>query len=534
MLFCLACGGPEKPVAATSTQPAVADDQPRDGGTLYRRLDIDIVTLNPVVSTSRYDRLVSNLLFTPLVQIDRDLQPIPGLADSWDISDDGLVYRFDLNPKATFSDGSPVRASDVIFTLEKILDPKSEAVQVAGSFELLDRARTRAVDEHTVEVVFKQPLATQLLKFNDVLIVPEHVYSTGDFRKDHNDKAVGSGPYRLVRWVPGKEVVAERRADYWGKRPYIQTVVFKLINDHGTAFNALRRGELDETIVSSDIWWRERNNPEVTKNIEFMRFYTRNYNFIAWNNRHPQLGDKRVRRALAACIPIESIIKDIFHDTARAMTGHFTPDEWAYNPTVPAVRYNLDEARKLLAEAGFADSNGDGIVEKNGRPFKLSMVIIAGSSTAQQIGQMVQAELKKVGVQLDLALQDGATAISRILAGNYEAAYLSWDLDPDPDPYILFHSSQIPPRGQNVVYYNNPEADRLIVEARRELDAGKRKDLYWRLHEVLSEDQPYAWIVQSSAKWGVRKRVHGVVPSRGFGLFNWYPAEQEWWIAPER
>ncbi|HYI09642.1 MAG TPA: ABC transporter substrate-binding protein [Thermoanaerobaculia bacterium] len=535
LLLCLACGGPgEKPVADTAAPPPVVDDQPRDGGTLYRRLDTDIATLNPVVSTSRSDRLVANLLFTPLIYIDRDLQPIPGLADSWEISDDGLLYTFDLNPKATFSDGRPVRPRDVIFTLEKILDPKSEAVQITGSFDLLDVARTRVVDEDTVEIAFKQALATQLIKFNDVIIVPEHVYAPGNFRKDYNDRAVGSGPYRLVRWVPGKEVVVERRADYWGKRPYIQTVVFKVIGDHGTAFNALKRGELDESIVPSDTWWRERNNPEVTKKIEFQRFYTRNYNFIAWNNRNPLLSDKRVRRALAMSIPIESIIKDIFHDTARAMTGHFTPDEWAYNPTVPAIRHDLDGARKLLAAAGFVDSNGDGVVEKNGRPFKISIVIIAGSSTAQQIAQMVQAELKKVGVQLDIALMDGAMAITRILAGNYEAAYLSWDLDPDPDPYILFHSSQIPPRGQNVVYYTNPEADRLIDAARRELDAGKRKDLYWRLHEVLSEDQPYAWIVQVSAKWAMSKRVHGVVPSRGFGLFNWYPAENDWWIAPER
>lgn len=508
---------------------------PHDGGTLYRRLDVDVVTFNPLLGAHRYDGYVAHYLFTPVIRIDRDLQPVPGLAESWEISKDGLLYRFDLNKNATFTDGSPVRAQDVLFTLRKIVDPKSEAVEIIGAFEQIDLSKTRVIDDHTLEVAFRQPLSSQLLRFADVYVLPEHVYSTGDFRKDYNDKAVGSGPYRLIRRVPGKEVVLERRTDYWEQqRPYIQTVVFKYVKDHGVAFNALKRGELDETLVPSDTWMRERANPETMRTIEFQRFYTLNYNYIAWNNRNPLLADKRVRRALTHCIPVGSIIKDIYHDTARAMTGPFTPDEWAYNPTVPAVRFNPDEARTILTSAGFVDRDRDGVLEKDGRPLKISLLIMTGSATTKQVAQMFQAELKKIGVQLDLDLMDGTEAIQRILGGNFEAAYLSWDLDPEPDPYALFHSTQTPPRGQNFVFYSNPEADRIMEEARRELDISKRKDLYWRLHEILADDQPYSWVVQVSAKWGLNKRVRGAVPSRGYGFFLWYPGEFGWWIAPER
>jgi peptide/nickel transport system substrate-binding protein len=534
ILLCVACGGPEKPAQTTSAAALPNDDTPRDGGTLNRRLDLDVVTLNPVITTSRYDRFAQQYLFTPLIHIDRDLKPIPGLAESWEISDDGLLYTFKLNPKATFSDGTPVRASDVLFTLKKIVDPAVEAVQIAGSFEHIDLTRTRVVDEHTIEVAFRQPLAAQLLKFNDVLTIPEHVYSKGDFRKDFNDRAVGSGPYTLVRRVPGKEVVVQRRADYWDRKPYIQTVVMKVINDHGTAFNALRLGQIDETMIASDTWVRERNNPALANKIDFQRFYTLNYNYIGWNNRNPLLSDKRVRRALTMCVPIESIINDLYHGTSRAMSGPFTPDEWAYNPNVPAVRYNPEEAKQLFAAAGWKDNDGDGVLDKDGRKFSLTLLTMTGSATARQIGQMVQSELKKAGVALELEVMDGAMAIQRILAGNFEACYLSWDLDPDPDPFILFHSSQFPPRGQNFVFYANPEADRLIEAARREMDQSKRRDLYWRLHEVLVEDQPYTWVVQVSAKWGVNKRVHNVQASRGNGFFNWYPGEFDWWIAAER
>lgn len=497
-----------------------------------RRLATDISTLNPVVLGSRYDRYVANYLFTPLVYLDRSLQPIPGLADAWEISDDGLTYRFELNKKATFSNGRPVRAADVVYTLRKIADPKTKAVQVYDAFSSLDSAKTRAIDEHTVEVVFRQRLAAQLLRFNDVLVIPEDVYAVGDFGKDFTTSAVGSGPYRLVRRDVGKEIVLQRRKDYWRERPHIETVIFKVVNDHGTAFNALKSGDLDESVVPSDTWLREKNNPQITRTIDFQRFYSLNYNYIAWNNRDPLFKDKRIRRAMSMCIPIEAVIRDLFQGTARAMSGPFTPDEWAYNPNVPVVRYDPLGAQELLAAAGWKDSNRDGVLDKDGKPFRFDLVIMTGSATSTQFAQMAQAELKKVGVQVDIVMMDGAMAIQRLMAGNYQSAYLSWDLDADPDPYAIFHSSQSDGGGgQNFVFYANAEADRIMDEARRELDPSKRKDMYWRLHEILAEDQPYTWVVQVSAKWGLNKRVHGVESSRGFGFFQWYPGELGWWIA---
>ena len=530
LVLCLACGR-ERPAPAKGTILPVDDSVPRDGGSLIRRLDADISTVNPVIFNSRYDRWIANYLFTPFVYLDRNLQVAPGLAKSWEISDDGLVYRFELNPKATFSDGTPVRASDALFTLRKIVDPASEALQIAGSFELLDVSRTRVIDEHTIEVAFRERLATQLTRFNDLFVLPEHVYGKGNFRNDFNSRAVGSGPYKLVRRDEGKEVVMERRPDYWGAKPHIQTLVFKVINDHTTAWNALKLRQLDESVVSTDTWLREQNNPTLKQYIDFRRFYILNYNYIAWNGRNPLFRDKRVRRAMTMCIPIDSVIQDIYRGTARAMSGPFTPDEWAYNPNVPVIRYEPDSARQALAALGWADKDGDGVLEKGKTRFRFDFMIMSGNATTKQLAQMIQAELKKIGVQMDVVVLDGATAIQRLLNGNYEAAYLAWDLDPDPDPFALFHSAQFPPAGQNFVYYSNPEADRLIDQARRELDQSKRKDLYWRLHEVLAADQPYTWVVQASGKWGINKRVRGVEASRGLGLFSWYPGELGWWLA---
>lgn len=532
----LACGREQVAPAtgtATTASTSIADDTPQDGGTLYRRLEIDISSLNPICFSSKYDRYPAHYLFTPLVYLDQNLRAIPGLAKSWEISDDGKLYTFELNEKATFSDGKPVLASDVMFTLRKIVDPTSEAVQIVGSFEHLDLANSKVIDDHTIQIAFKQPLATQLIRFADVNVIPEHVYGKGNFRNDYNDTAVGSGPYRLVRRVAGKEIVVERRPDFWGERPHIQTVVFKIIGDHNTSWNAVKLGDVDETIVASDTWQREHTNPSLARYLEFTRFYTLSYNYIAWNNRSPLLSNKRMRRALAMTIPMDAVIQDLYHGTARAMTGPFTPDEYAYNPTVAPIRYDPDGAKRELASMGWLDTNGDGVLDKNGKPLRISLIMMTGSATTQQFGQALQDEMKRIGIDLELLMLEGAMAIQRIIAGNYEAAYLGWDLDPDPDPFSLFHSSQMPPRGQNFVFFSNPEVDRLIETARQEMDLSKRKEMYWRLHELLVDEQPYTWTVQVSSKWAINKRVRGVATSRGYGLFLWYPGELGWWIAKD-
>ncbi len=512
---------------------AVDESKPQDGGTVVRRLESDIATVNPILATSKYDRIVDYYIFTPLVNVDADLRPIAGIAKSWDISPDGLTYTFHLNEKATFSDGTPVLASDVYWTLAKIEDPNSGAAQLAGDFENLDLSKSKAVDAHTLVAVFKEKLAAQLVRFNDLNILPEHVYSKGDFKNDYNLRAVGSGPYRIVKLDPQKEIILERRDDFWGQKPYLKTMVMKVIPDFVTAWNAMKHGDIDETNISSDVWLMERNRPEMQRRFDFRRFYTLSYNFIAWNEKNPLFQDKRVRRALGMCLDIPSIINNLYHGTARAMSGPFTPDEYAYNPAVPVLAYDPIGAKALLNNAGWFDTNNDGVLDKGGRPFKFDLYIFAGSAIGAQFGQVFQQELKKAGVQINIVQLDPAQLFKHVLSGDFQAVYMGWQLDPEPDVYAVFHSSQTPPKGQNFVYYNNPVADQLIMQGRTELDLAKRKAALQQLHAVLSADQPYSWTIQVSEKWVLSRRLHGVKESRGFGLFSWYPGEFDWWIPRE-
>lgn len=530
LFILLSCGPAEK-----ATRPELAVDQeqtPVEGGRLVRRLGSDIKTLNFVRHTTAFEKNVLSYIHSPLVELDKELRIAPGLARSWTVSPDGLLYTFELDPRATFSDGRPVTAEDVIFTLQRIVDPAAGSAQYAGMFSALDLENTRAAGAHTVAVAFREPHADQLLSFN-IAILPRHFYSSGNFARDFDRKVLGAGPYMLSDMQAGRNILLKRRDDYWGEKPWIHEVEFQIIPDDAMAWNALRRGDIDESKMNSDQWKAQRENPAVRQEIDMRRFYLLGYTFIPWNTRDPILADREVRRALAMCFDRRSVIRNLFYGTARVITGPYVPDQWAYNPKVRPIGFDPDGARKLLQNAGWTDSNGDGILDKDGRPFDLEILLPAGSATSAAQGQVFQDGLQKVGIRLRLTTLDGPVFFERILNGRYQGAFVAWDLDLDPDLYALFHSSQFAPDGTNFVFYSNPEVDRLIEQGRTTLDMDQRREIYHRLHAILAEDQPYLWLMQVSTKWGLRRRVRNVEEAPGLGLFLWHPGPLQWWLSEQ-
>lgn len=510
--------------------PAPEDLTPLDGGRLVRRLESDVNTLNFLLHTTEYENFVLSYLYAPLIDFDIDQKIVPRLARTWEISEDGKLYRFHLDPKASFEDGTPVRARDVLFTLGKIVEKDSGAFQLTAAFEELDLPQCKVINETTVELAFKTARASQLSAFN-IAILSEKTYGKGDFKKDFNRKAFGNGPYRLSRYVPGKEIVLQRRIDHWETTPHIQTIVFKIISDDTVAWNAMRRGDIDEMSITSDRWKREGGSPAVKQQMEIVRFYS-GYNFIPWNCRNPLLSDARVRRALMMCLDRRSIIQNIYYGTARIMTGPFTPDQWTHNSDVGAIEYDLEGARQSFAEAGWRDTNGDGVLDRGGKRFELEILIHAGNQPSVGQAQIFQEALKQVGVKMNIVTLDSASFFARIQKGDYQAAFLAQGTDVDPDLDVSqFHSSQFPPAGNNWAFYSNPEVDALIVRGRTEFDPASRLEIYKRLHEVLAYEQPYGWIVEYSNKWAVSRRVHEAKVSRTGGLFFWYAGPLDWWLS---
>jgi peptide/nickel transport system substrate-binding protein len=530
-LVLFACKPAEKEApttSATETTPILSSG-PTDGGTLYRRFESDITSLNPLLVTTTYEKNVLSYIHEPLLDLAKDHKLAPALAERWTVSPDGKSYTFYLDRRARWSDGKQVQASDVVFTLKKIVDPKSQSPQLAGLFNGLDANATRAVNATTVQVVFTAPRASQLLAFN-VPIIPEHVYSKGNFLRDFNRKALGSGPYTLKAAKAGESITLERRKDYWRTNPHIQTIVFRLIEDDATAFNALLKGEVDETRVTSDQWKNSKDQTAVTEKIDLRRFYPLSYSFIPWNTKDEMLSDKRVRTALAMCFDRRSMINSLFYGTARIVTGPYTPDHPAYNPKVKPIEFDLDKAAKLLKEAGWVDTNKDNLLDRAGRPLSVEILIPSGSTISASMSQAFQQSAGKIGVDVKVTPLDASVMFNRLFEGKYQGAFVTWDLDLDPDLFTTFHSSQMSPTGQNFAFYSNKQVDDLIVAARQELDDEKRLELYQQLHALLAEEQPYMWLLQVSTKWGINRRVQNVEEAEGLGLFLWNPGPLEWWL----
>jgi peptide/nickel transport system substrate-binding protein len=524
VLLSLACGRetPQPPpVATTST----AQSASHDGGRLVRRLEGSVKTLNYLLQQTDDERQVLALLYDPLIDLDQNLNPIPGVAARWEVLDGGKTYVLHLDPRANFSDGTPVRASDVVFTLNKIFDAQS--TQFAPWFDGLDRAQTKAVGDRTVRVVFTEAHAGRVYSFN-IGVMPEHVYGKGDFAK--TTKLVGNGPYVLKRRERDRSLLLERRENYWREKPAIASVLFRPIIDSAVAWRSQQRGEIDVSRVDNDLWVRVKDQPAVKEKFEFHDVWQLAYMCIVWNISDPLLEDARVRRALAMSFDRQTVIDKLYHGQARPVTGPFTPDLRENNPEVTPIEFNPAAATGLLASAGWRDSDGDGLLDRAGKKFELTLLVISGSAPSRAQAQIFQDALARIGVKLEIKPLDEAAFFDQVLQRNYQSAFVLWVNEPDPDPSDLFHSKHATPNGMNITGYASDEADQLMDEAARELDPTRRIDLYHQLHDVLARDQPFLWTVQVAEKWAVNRRVKNVQVAKGFGLFLWYPDSHGWWI----
>ena len=517
---------PIPPPTATTATTTRAEAGPVEGGRLVLRLETDVNSLNYVLQTTEDERQVLQYIYDPMIDFDANLEPIPGTIAKWEIEDGGKAYVLHIDPRATFSDGKPVTSADVIFTLEKILD--EESMQFAGWYEGLDRKQTKAIDEKTVRVVFAQAKATQLVSFN-IGVLPKHVYEKVDFQK--TTAVIGNGPYVLERRETGKSISLKRNPNYWREKPHIDSVLFRIIADDNVAWNALKRGDIHVTRVNNDTWVREKD--AVKDRIEFYNTWLLSWNGAPWNLKDPLFQDASVRRALAMAFDRQSLIDRLYHGQARAISGPFLPDTWAYNNDVHPIEYNPQAASALLSAAGWKDSDNDGVLDRGGKPFRFTMLITAGSKISTDMAQLFQDSLRRIGVAMEISTLDGAAFFERILGGNFQSAMLAWTNDPDPDLYSLFHSSQTPPGGLNVAHYSNAEADQLLERGRTTFDRARRAEMYHQFHDIVASDQPYLFIVQVGMKWAVDKRVKNVRVAKGVGLFLWRPGPYGWWIAKE-
>jgi peptide/nickel transport system substrate-binding protein len=341
-----------------------------------------------------------------------------------------------------------------------------------------------------------------------------------------NRLPIGSGPYKVESWDTGHEIRMVRNPDYWGQKAYLERIVNRIIQDATAALTALKAGEVDIVPRLSGIQYAQQ-----TSGAAFEQQFTKttyrypSYAYIGWNAEKPMFKDKRVRQALTMLVPRQQIIDLIRFGLGTIAAGHFTPDSPDFNPNIKPWPHDPQRAAQLLDEAGWKDSNGDGVRDKDGVPFRFEFIGTAQNQFTDQLLPILKEEFRKAGIDMTERRLEFTVQVNSLRDHSFEASSLQWVSDLRSDPYSLWHSTQSKDRGQNYVSFNNPEADRLIEQARMEFDAEKRKQLYWRFQEILHEEQPYTFIYypQEAAAYHLRFNNVTWLPARpGYDLTEWF------------
>jgi len=486
--FLLAC------LLSCSTSPSP------EPGTVIVALDEGPQNLDPRIGIDASSERLCQLLFSSLLKKTRDYTVEPDLALRWDIPNP-TTYIFHLRDDAVFHDGRKVTARDVVYTFRSLMDGSIRTTK-SGTYRLIESVE--APDERTVVFKLKEPFGPFLwnLTRGAIGIVPE------GSPPNVASQPIGSGEFKFVRHVADGEVVLQRNDAYYGNKPKISTVTFKIVPEAIVRALELRKGSVDIALNALP-----PDTVEVLKKSESLRVMQApgtTYQYVAFNLRDPLFSDVRVRKAFAHAIDREKIIRYLLRDQARPATGVVPIGNWSYAEHVSTYPYDPKRARDLLLEAG-----------KAGLSFTYRT---STDETGRLLATVFQQQLKEVGIQMTIQSNEPATFSADIEKGNFQAYSRRWiGGNNDPDIFnLIFHSTMMPPNGANRGFYANPEVDRLIDFARRETDMEKRRLAYQQIQQILSDDLPYVSLFYLDNVVVYNKRVEGVTlyPSGEYEFLN--------------
>jgi len=493
--------------------------------------------LNPVVATDGISYIAEWPLFDSLVELDQTLNVRPLLAESWDVSKDGLVYTFKLRQGVKWHDGAPFTARDVAFTFYAVLNPKVTTPHRAyfdalvGFPELTNKDAPKrpedltvkpieVVDEHTVRFRLRYPSGSFLAVLTNPRagIIPEHLLKSADLNTtEFNRKPVGTGPFKFVEWRRGERLVMEANPQYYGGRPALDRLIFRIIPDSVVLLQELRAGGVDfiENPPLNEVA-RLRQTP----GLKVLVADNTSYNYFGWRQDLEPFNDLRVRRALNHAIDVPAVVKEALQGYATIATGQFPPSSWAFDPSVKPYAYDPNRAKALLAEAGFRPE-ADGVLAKNGKRFSFTIRHDQANQAVKDTAVIVQEYLKRVGVEAKLEPLDWPTFVKKLFASEFEGIVVGWTNHHDPDPfaYTIWHSSQW--KGRNFAHYKNPRVDELLEQARHTAVVAERKKHYAEFSRLLMEDAPYVFLYFPQQVFVTRQSYDGFVPIPAFaGIYQ--------------
>lgn len=468
--------------------------------------------------------------------LDKIDEYVPRMAESWTISDDNLVYSIKLRKGILWHDFTDpvtgkewknveVKADDFKFFVDVVKDEKVDAAPLRSYLDDIDRIEVK--NDYEFDVIWKRPYMLSRDITLTLQPLPRHLYHAYpepfDGAKFNDDDArnrliVGCGPYQFVSWEKGKRVTFRRFEKFYGKSlgfmPPIKNIVYELIQHPNTRLQALKSQDIDADTLSAEQWMNSTSTEEFGDNgfLRKLKLPSFSYSYIGLNQLKPVFQDKRTRQALSHLINRDRIIHDILHDLAQAVSGPFYINSSSYDKSIPPDTFDVELAKKLLAEAGWTDSDGDGVLDKDGIPLKFTLIYPNSSESYGKMLPIFKEDMARAGVKMEILSLEWSVMLERIDKKQYDACILAWRMPlSDDDPYQLWHSDNLKlESSSNHVSFNNPEADKLIMEIRKCFDTNKRNELYHQFHRLVHDESPYLFLFSGYELFVLHKRYQNV------------------------
>ncbi|MBW3658502.1 MAG: ABC transporter substrate-binding protein [Actinobacteria bacterium] len=520
-------GGSGEPTDGTTSSPAATatptadgtSTETAEGGTLTVAISSDPGSLNPAITTSGAVHTAAETFFNGLVGLDADGAPVPELAESWEIADDGRTYTFTLRDDVTWHDGEPFTADDVVFTFEDALLELHARTKASMGSAL---ESVEATDDHTVVFRFAEPYAPLLQQLNvtEAPILPRHVYGDGTALEEHpaNAAPVGTGPFVFESYTEGSEIRATANPDYFKEGPFLDGLVMRVIPDEGTQLLALESGEVDFLwgVPGPDLA-RLQDDPDfVLESTPSNPGGSNCIMTIGFNLERPITADPAVRRAVGHALDRDRFVEQVLFgqgQVAQAPISSGIP--WAHAADTELPAHDVEEARRLLDEAGWVEGD-DGIRAKDGGPLAIDFVHFP---TFAKYGELVREQLGEVGFDVELvALEPPVFGPTVFGEDDFDTNVISYCNGPDPEVGVrrMYDSALI---GDvpftNAAQYRNPEVDRLLEEASQTVDPEDRSPIYAELQRIVAAELPYLWLVETVGTRAWNARCEGFQPHTG-------------------
>ena len=565
LLFVLGCGDKTE-VKVADVKTAVsqeADGKPVTGDWLVMHSLSDPEQLNPLTSNDSASSDILELIFEGLLARDqRTLAFKPVIAEARpEISQDHLSYTFKIRKDAHFQDGRPVTGEDILFSVKAIKCPFVNAPFLRVYFNSLIDAEL--IDRYTIRFLTKEPYFLNESVLGGILVLPRHYYDPenllarvsvkqlaqdpqklppevrefGDqFNKNNSRNPMGSGPFKFASWKTGREVELFRDEKYWGRdkpgidQVYVDRLKFRIINNADAALIRLKSGSLDFIEGLQPVqYMRGTGSQRFKQEFQTYEYYAPTYTYIGWNNDHPIFRDKRVRQAMTYFTDRRQIVKSVLFGLGEVVDSPIYLFRPEYDKELVSYPFDPKKALELLNQAGWRDTDGDGILDKeiDGKrmPLRFEIKVNSGNAVRKSVALVLLDELKKHGIAASVRELDWTIFLNDVKNHKFDAVVLGWAMQvTEPDAYQVWHSSQAANQGSNAISYKNSRVDEILELYRREFDEQKRIQMYKEFQEILSDEQPYTFLY-------ISKRVS--VLHRRFAGVEVYPKglqPTEWWV----